>query len=291
VAGFNWIGFQAGRYWRWGRPHIELVVEFADEELDVTQEVARLWGETIDEKDFVLPNKEKEVVLTLDGDKVTAPSASQLFQFRGRSNNLRLLKTNPQVRQYFAKLPGVFWFDQFRNLGASEQMNGDGNGRLSYEVGVAALRRYLAGWRLAQQSLHSYTIDYLDELEKLYSRIFPNRKFAGVEPMPGRDTDLTDEDFYFLLHDGKRTYDISEMSAGEQAVFPILYEFVRQQIGYSVVLIDEIDLNLHPPVAQMFVRQLPRIGTNCQFILTTHSEAVTDVMGQDNIFRLPRSVL
>ncbi|WP_263747283.1 ATP-binding protein [Plectonema radiosum] len=34
------------------------------------------------------------------------------------------------------------------------------------------------------------------------------------------------------------------MSAGEQSVFPIFYEFVRQQIAHSVVLIDEIDLNL-----------------------------------------------
>jgi hypothetical protein len=38
--------------------------------------------------------------------------------------------------------------------------------------------------------------------------------------------------------------DIVEMSAGEQSVFPIFYEFVRQQIAHSVVLIDEIDLNL-----------------------------------------------
>jgi len=50
------------------------------------------------------------------------------------------------------------------------------------------------------------------------------------------------------------------MSAGEQAIFPILFEFVRQQIHRSVVLIDEVDLNLHPPLAQMLLGLLPRLG-------------------------------
>jgi predicted ATP-binding protein involved in virulence len=72
------------------------------------------------------------------------------------------------------------------------------------------------------------------------------------------------------------------MSAGEQSVFPIRYEFVRQQIAYSIVLIDEIDLNLHPPAAQFLVRQLPKIGPTGQFIFTTHSEAVSDIVGEDD---------
>lgn len=74
--------------------------------------------------------------------------------------------------------------------------------------------------------------------------------------MPGIDSPTPD--YYFLINDSHRTYDIVEMSAGEQSVFPILYEFVRQQIANSVVLIDEIDLNLHPPAAQSLVRQLPK---------------------------------
>jgi predicted ATPase len=124
------------------------------------------------------------------------------------------------------------------------------------------------------------------ELENLYKIIFTERSFAGVEPMPGSDA-VAPEDYYFLLNDGHRTYDIVEMSAGEQAVFPILYEFVRQQIAYSVVMIDEIDLNLHPPAAQGLVSQLPKISDTCQFILTTHSDAVNDIIGDSETYRLP----
>ena len=55
----------------------------------------------------------------------------------------------------------------------------------------------------------------------------------------------------------------------------------------SVVLIDEIDLNLHPPAAQLLVSQLRKIGPTCQFIFTTHSRDVNNIIGEDNTHRLP----
>ena len=128
------------------------------------------------------------------------------------------------------------------------------------------------------------------ELENLYQRIFPERSFWGVERLPSMDSP-TESESYFVLKYKNRTYDIVEMSAGEQAVFPILYEVVRQQIAYSVVLIDEIDLNLHPPAAQFLVRQLLKISPTCQFIFTTHSESVSDVIGEDDTYRLSGGAL
>jgi hypothetical protein len=42
-----------------------------------------------------------------------------------------LLETDPTVRSEFYNLPGIFWFDQFRNLGVTPQReeNGTGAGR------------------------------------------------------------------------------------------------------------------------------------------------------------------
>jgi predicted ATP-binding protein involved in virulence len=51
-----------------------------------------------------------------------------------------------------------------------------------------------------------------------------------------------------------------------------------------VVLLDEIDLNL--PIAQFLVGQLPVISSTCQFILTTHSQAVNNVMSENETYRL-----
>jgi predicted ATPase len=301
VAEFDWIGFVPGRYARWGQPRIELIVSFADEEIRATREVARRWYEA-QSPDFkashpyVERGDSETVHLTLDGGNCHAGSMAEFLQFQGRYNAMALLRTDPAARDYFDQLPGLFWFDQYRNLGTGPQPeNGDGavtnRGRTSYETGIGRLRRYLSGWALAQQSRSiPYRTNYLMELENLFRRVFQDRSFAGVEPMPGVDSP-TPEDFYFLLNDGHRYYDIVEMSAGEQAVFPILYEFVRQQIAYSVVLIDEIDLNLHPPAAQTLVTQLTKIGPTCQFIFTTHAEAVSNIIGEDETFRLPGGAL
>lgn len=303
VTEFNWVGFLPGRYLRWERPRIELIVSFTSEEIDTTREVSWRWYEA-QSSDFKLnhpyiePGNSQVVRLTLDGENCYAGTRAEFLQFQGRFYVTQLLKTDPSARTYFAKLPGVFWFDQFRNLGSSlypPEGNGDrlaeSGGRASYDFGVARLRRHLNGWKLAQQSQsRTYRIDYLMEMENLYRRIFLGRSFAGVEPMPGVDAP-TAEDFYFLLNDGHRDYDIVEMSAGEQAVFPIMYEFVRQHIANSIVLIDEVDLNLHPPAAQLLVTQLPKISPTCQFILTTHSEAVSSIIGQDETFRLPGGAL
>jgi AAA domain, putative AbiEii toxin, Type IV TA system len=286
VTDFDWLGFLPGRYQRWGTPHIELEVLFSDEEIAATRALFARWVATQSERSFVEPGDSNRVHLILDGERCFTASDAEYFQFAGRYYARSLLSTNPSVRSEFSNLPGIFWFDQFRNLGASPQPedNGTGAGRVSFELGVARLRKYLNGWKFAQLT-HTFSVDYLSQLENLYTKIFPGRSFAGVEPMPGVDSP-TPSDYYFLINDGYRSYDLVEMSAGEQSVFPILYEFVRQQIAYSVVLIDEIDLNLHPPAAQLLVRQLSKLCSTCQFIVTTHSDAVSDVIGEDDTYRL-----
>jgi ABC-type lipoprotein export system ATPase subunit len=304
---FNWIGFLPERHMRWGPPRIELEVSFTDAELDCVREVAHLWDETRPEhlrveRPLQPPGASKVVRLVLQGLSCRAESSEQYFQFWGRYYATQLLKRDASARQYFSHLPGVFWFDQYRNLsnapppngrqhhestGGDDEMDTGASGRVTYAAGIAQLRHYLTGWRLAQQSsMPGRRIDWLLEIENLYKAAFPGRSFAGVEPMPGSASPSIDE-YFFLLNDGHRTYDIAEMSGGEQTLFPILFEFVRMRIAHSVVLIDEIDLNLHRPAAQRLMRLLPRLGEGCQFLITTHSEAVSDIVGLDDTLRLP----
>jgi len=301
IARFDWTGFVAGRYARWGSPRIELVVTFTDEEIAATREVSRRWYESLPHDrrpgPYVEPGDHREVRLVLEGDNLKFRSRAASLQFMGRFYARQLLKTDGSVRDEFVRLPGVFWFDEFRNLvrdGTPERSEeGDGQeigGAVATETGIARLRRYLIGWMLARQSSKPYRNDYLAQIERLYQLVFPGRSFDSVEPMPGIER-WTDEDFYFLLSDGQRTYDIDEMSGGERTVFPLLYDFVRLGIGHSVVLIDEIDLNLHPPAAQLLVSSLSRIGPTCQFIYTSHSEAVADIVGNDETERLPGGAL
>ncbi len=66
-------------------------------------------------------------------------------------------------------------------------------------------------------------------------------------------------DFYFFLSRGGVEFDFSEMSSREQAVFPLIYDFARLSIARSIVLIDELELHLHPPQQQALLSALPKI--------------------------------
>jgi len=299
VTDFYWVGFLPSRYRKWGTPKIELIVSFEDEEIQATQEIAEKWYEAQpetfkSENSFVKPGNKNSVRLILEDDYWKAGNTSEeRLQFQGRYYTQWLVNRGEKsYREYFSKLPGIFWFDQFRNLVSNKEKNGDGwietESSGSFELGIGSLRQYLIKWKEKQDTISQGIRDdyWLMKLQNLYQKMFPNRSFWGVEQVP-KFNSPTEEEFYFVLSDGNRTYDLVEMSAGEQGIFPILYEFVRQQIAYSVVLIDEIDLNLHPPAAQLIVSQLRKIGPTCQFIFTTHSRDVNNIIGEDNTYRLP----
>ncbi len=238
-----------------------------------------------------------EQIWTSDSGGLNIP---RLNLFRGRSFAASILREDPSVQALFERLPGIFWFDQFRNLATapgSREVESNGSlkeepaERVPYAIGISQLRQYLNRWKLQQlqASPRPGEVNYLKKLEGHYKRIFPGRSFADPEPM-FRSGIPSPSDYYFMLSDGTRTYDIEEMSAGEQAVFPMLFEFVRQRIRNSIVLIDEIDLNLHPPLAQALLANLPRLGPNCQFIFTTHSSAISEVVSPHEVLRLAGGV-
>lgn len=302
VEDFDWLGWLPGRYGQWGTPTIEVEVHFTEGEIAATREAARRWYELYQpEGDFLEPGDSKTVEVKLEGTRYsTAGRKEELYQFGGRAYAAAILRHDPSARELFNDLPGIFWFDQFRNLATApddvEQEDAKGiesgelgmGSRVSFQVGVTSLRERLNKWQLGKL-LGGYRPnnqhDFLLELENLFKKVFPGRSFAMPEPMYRGGTP-TPSDYYFMLSDGHRTYDIQEMSAGEQSVFPMLYEFVRQQIRNSIVLIDEVDLNLHPPLAQALLQALPVMGPHCQFLLTTHSGAISSLVSPEQIYRL-----
>ena len=121
--------------------------------------------------------------------------------------------------------------------------------------------------------------NFYENLENNYKKAFPNRSFIGATP----DFSNPFAPAEFLLYDGKNEYELAEMSAGERAIFPLLVDFSLNNINNSIIIIDEIELHLHPPLQQALVDLLPRLGRNNQFILTTHSEDVAAMFHRKNI--------
>ncbi|ADU67372.1 retron Ec78 anti-phage system effector ATPase PtuA [Pantoea sp. At-9b] len=89
-----------------------------------------------------------------------------------------------------------------------------------------------------------------------------------------------------LLDKNGITISATDLSQGEKALFSLVSDISRRLIllnpdkgidalnGYGVVIIDEIDLHLHPKWQQEIVGNLRDTFPNVQFILTTHSPQV-----------------
>ncbi len=199
-------------------------------------------------------------------------------------------------------LGDIFWFDQYRLLGSGSAQTIQeralssaklGNSwifpedmaEVSWEKGVRALRESLINWWTYHTSRRKIGRDLIEELGPKINQIFPGTELVGVEPRWGV-AEPTDKDFFFMLERDGKEYDISEMSSGEQAVFEMLYGFVRQRISKSIVLIDELELHLHPPQQQALHRALRHLGEDCQFIITTHSPYLEEVIPSEHQVRL-----
>ena len=81
------------------------------------------------------------------------------------------------------------------------------------------------------------------------------------------------------------TLNVSQLSQGEKSMMALVGDIARRLAmmnqsldnpleGDGIVLIDEVDLHLHPKWQRSLIRQLSETFPNCQFVLTTHSPLV-----------------
>lgn len=79
---------------------------------------------------------------------------------------------------------------------------------------------------------------------------------------------------------------LEQLSDGERGLLALVFDLTRRLCianptsdaplteGNAIVLIDEIELHLHPKWQRMVVRKLREVFPACQFIITTHSPQV-----------------
>jgi predicted ATP-dependent endonuclease of OLD family len=54
----------------------------------------------------------------------------------------------------------------------------------------------------------------------------------------------------------------------------------------SIILIDELELHLHPPEQQTLYARLPLLAPDCQFLITTHSPDLASLATEEETVRL-----
>lgn len=238
----------------------------------------------------VAPGASHLVKLHWVGERVYADNAADLLQFKGRQYAKQLVRS--EGFQVFERVGTVFWYTEQRT--ATSLTTEDPDKQL--EITEDILRDRLSKWRQFHQDVETGNIkqlrpgqkDIYAEIERTYKQLFPRRSFEGPIPRDNIDDILSEPWFY--LYDGKNQYEISEMSGGERAIFPMIVDFVNWNIHNSVILIDELELHLHPPMQQALLRVLPKLGKNNQFIITTNSESVAALVPNAHIIRVEERV-
>jgi len=96
----------------------------------------------------------------------------------------------------------------------------------------------------------------------------------------------TDNGYELVINRGKTTIPVRQLSDGERGTLALVLDITRRlaqanpEMGdpakraEAVVLIDEIDLHLHPKWQRRIVDNLTTVFPKCQFIATTHSPQV-----------------
>ena len=106
------------------------------------------------------------------------------------------------------------------------------------------------------------------------------------------------EGVYFEREDGVKIH-VSLLSAGERSFIILLADLARRlQLTKpdiplheipAVVLIDEIELNLHPYWQSKIISTLIRVFKSCQFVVTTHSPQVISAVESQHVRMIEKS--
>lgn len=102
---------------------------------------------------------------------------------------------------------------------------------------------------------------------------------------------------HLLVDKNGESFNLEYLSDGEKNLISLVGDIARRLIianpnakdptkGEGIVLIDEIDLHLHPSWQRIMIPKLQEVFPNIQFIITTHSPQVLSHIKPESIFLL-----
>lgn len=98
-----------------------------------------------------------------------------------------------------------------------------------------------------------------------------------------------------VISKNETDFQLEQLSSGEKMMIMLIVDIARRisianpslqnpLLGEGIIIIDEIDLHLHPQWQREIVPALNKTFPNCQFIITTHSPQVLSKIKKENIF-------
>ena len=130
-----------------------------------------------------------------------------------------------------------------------------------------------------QRSMKSFevTLRELDTFRRALTALFPDLSEPHIEVNPLR----------FVMRQGSESFDMLQLSDGYKTLLGLVIDLSARMAmanphlddplsAEAVVMIDELDLHLHPSWQQRVIGDLLKVFKNTQFIFTTHSPYIVE---------------
>lgn len=158
-------------------------------------------------------------------------------------------------------------------------------------------------WFRDREDLENEHRKYLDQDEKPVDFQFPDPHLEAVRKavaafIPGfGEITVRRNPLRMEVRKHGKLLRVEQLSDGEKCLFALVGDLARRLAianpsrtnaleGEGIILIDEIDLHLHPKWQRLVVPQLLKVFPNCQFIVSTHSPHVVTHVQPENLFLL-----
>ena len=141
--------------------------------------------------------------------------------------------------------------------------------------------RIFTDWIRTQMVLGKENPDILKSVEVLSEAVY--RFLPGFSNLQLKNED---NKYTLTIDKGETTLRFDQLSDGERGIVALVMDIARRlyqanpgledplREGRAIILIDELDLHLHPKWQRSIVENLIRVFPNCQFIVSTHSPQI-----------------
>lgn len=233
--------------------------------------------------------KSENLVVIPDEVRVEPMQSRDLTSWKGFTRQQKTIGRNLAV--YYSTRRG-FWSDVKTLSSSANDTGGAFRGALSGEgidLGDFAFWLYAAERR-------GFAAEETDLMREAIEGFLPGFKNLRVEVEERwRDERQTLVPHLLIEKEGV-TLDLNQLSDGERGVLSIVLDLSRRlsragmsrSEGEAIVLIDEIDLHLHPRLQREVLDRLHLTFPACQFIVSTHSPQVIGQTPPEQLFYLER---
>jgi len=202
------------------------------------------------------------------------------FKYLEDCSNATVAKQNQKVLTEIAKLHAELNSDLIKEMQRQARLDSKANDFLiSFQQ-----KKQAELSRLQEQVTPSPTNKIIGSVIQVISEFMPEFNNLRIQRTP----------LAMLIDKNGISLNIRQLSQGEQSLLALVADITRRLVllnpsldnplkGNGIVLIDEIDLHLHPKWQQTVIPGLLKVFTNVQFIITTHSPQVLTTIPKECI--------